>query len=128
MISEDEDCDIICSLKYNEAYMLLLLEKSNYVLVSNDFRKSFNITAQQDIIFIQFLSRYYNTWATDTVLSCIIDKYVTKKTQDDSSIKKFKPLIFNTIKDDSFINYKCYKKFCKIVDESKYYCDYCKTI
>ena len=139
--SDDEDCDIICSIKYHEAYILLLLLKSNFVLVNNIFRsliytdhtkyiislKRYHITSYQDDLFHTFLSRYYNTWYTETVYLCITDKYhdFTQITQDDLYIKKFKPLIFNTTKDDSFINNSDFKKMCKIIDQSKYYCDYC---
>jgi hypothetical protein len=139
--SDDEDCENICSIKYNEAYILLLLLKSNFVIVNLISRGVFytdnqrylmnriryNITSQQDNLFHTFLKRYYNTWASETVYLCINDKYdeFNQITRDDLYIKNFKPLIFNTTKDDSFINNTDYKKFCKIIDESKYYCDYC---
>ncbi len=129
---EKEDTDIVCSLKYNEAYILCLLEKSNYFTIKNCFRTGKNndlyykISRRKSDILDYFLMRYYDTCFPDTVFFCVIQKYdiCIRYIKDDLHIKDYKDN-FNVTKDDSFIDYKKYNKYCEYVDASKFYCDYC---
>jgi hypothetical protein len=131
------DTDIICSIKYNEAYILCLLETSNYFSIQSCFRAGKNndlfykTSKQKCDILDEFLMRYYDTCFPDTAFFCLERKYDSciryKCIKDDLSINEYKDN-FNVTKDDSFIDYKKYDKYCKYIDTCKYYCDYCSNI
>jgi hypothetical protein len=126
----NEDTDIICKIKNNEEYFLMLLKKSNYFCINSVFRSGKNndlfykTTKYQSTVFTDFIMRFYNTCFPDTAEFCIIRKFrilYCKETRDDTFIKPFNSKIFYQTKDDTFI-------FKHPRDNTGYYCDYCCNI
>ncbi len=138
-MDSDDYIDIICGLKYNEAYFLILLQEMSKTFLSSEiFRatkdKSIYYRANTMKIYENFIDRYYNFPGTTTALFCVEDKYILffkcNHSKDDSFIKRERTHLINKTKDDVYYykHKRLYDNICNFIDlHPKMWCDWCNN-
>ncbi len=134
----------ILKLKYNEAYLLLIMLETNIMRMSSEIfhaRKDRDIYYKYHASSIEeyelFIDRYYDFPGTTTAIFCVENKYILiyilgcenqNRAKDDSFIKRERLDLMNITKDDIYY-YKyrqMYSKICNFIDlHPKMRCDWC---